>query len=88
MNWPMDQPFFQAVYFLVNTAGIGGIAVGLIATFSIVAYALTLRSVVKESDAPEREEYAYPTPTLTHEHEPVSVERRAREWGSSQRFKK
>ncbi len=68
MNWPMDVPFFQLVYFLVNTAGIGGIAVGLIASASLISYYLTLRGIIGAGDEAESEEYAYPTPALTHEH--------------------
>ncbi len=68
MNWPMDMPFFQAVYFLIDTPGIGGIIVGIIATISLTSYYLTLRSIIGAGNVPETEEYAYPTPTLTHEH--------------------
>jgi len=68
MNWPMDVAFFRFMYFIVNTAGIGGILVGLISAISITAYALTLRNIAKSASEPETEEYAYPTPRLTHEH--------------------
>lgn len=68
MNWPMDKPFFQAVYFLIDTPGIGGLIVGIIATVSLTSYFLTLRGIIGAGNAPETEEYAYPTPKLTHEH--------------------
>ncbi|NOZ05635.1 MAG: hypothetical protein GXP41_04690 [Chloroflexi bacterium] len=69
MNWPMDVPFFRFVYYIVNTAGIGGILVGLIATTSLVSYFLTLRGIIGAGNEAEQEEYTYPTPALTHEHE-------------------
>lgn len=67
MNFPMEYPVFQFFYWLVNTAGLGGIVVALLGGGSVLAYALTLRWI--RSAADERDTYAYPTPGL-HRGEP------------------
>jgi hypothetical protein len=70
MNFPMDNPLFQLFYWLVNTAGLGGIVVGIVGTGSLLAYALTLRWIYKGGQTDEVETYAYPTPALhQHQHE-------------------
>ena len=66
MNFPMDNPLFQFFYWLVNTAGLGGIVVGLVGGGSLLAYALTLRWIYKGRHSDEVETYAYPTPALHH----------------------
>ncbi len=63
MNFP-SSPFFNFIYWLINTAGNGGIAVGIIATVSIVSYALTLRWIVRGREVDEKETYSFPTKTL------------------------
>ena len=67
MNFPMDNPLFQFFYWLVNTAGVGGIVVGLVGGGSLLAYALTLRWIHQGGRSDETETYAYPTPAL-HQH--------------------
>lgn len=67
MNFPLDRPVFQFLYWLVNTAGLGGLAVGLIVIVSLSAYGSALRWIARGAQADEPEEYAYPTPAL-HEH--------------------
>jgi hypothetical protein len=67
MNFPMDNPLFQFFYWLVNTAGLGGIVVGLVGGGSLLAYALTLRWIHQGGQSDEAETYAYPTPAL-HNH--------------------
>ena len=67
MNFPMDFPVFKFFYWLVNTAGVGGIVVGLAGAGSLLAYALTLRWIRRGGDVDEHETYAYPTPML-HQH--------------------
>ena len=42
MNFPMDYPFFQFVYWLLNTPGLGGIAVSLLAGAILLTFAKTL----------------------------------------------
>jgi hypothetical protein len=66
MNFPMEIPLFQFFYWLVNTAGLGGIVVGLVGGGSMLAYALTLRWIRSGADADERDTYSYPTPALHH----------------------
>ncbi len=64
MNFPMQYPVFQFFYWLVNTAGLGGIAVAFVGGGSVLAYFFTLRWIRGGADADERETYTYPTPTL------------------------
>lgn len=67
MNFPLENPIFQFFYWLVNTAGLGGLTVGLIVLISVGAYGGALRWITRGAEADEPEEYAYPTPAL-HEH--------------------
>ena len=69
MNFPMQYPIFQLFYWLVNTAGLGGIAVSIVGGGSVLAYSLALRWIHKGGQAEEQETYAYPTPAL-HSHKP------------------
>lgn len=68
MNFPLENPIFQFAYWLVNTAGLGGLTVMLIVLVSVSAYGSALRWISRGAQVPEVEEYAYPTPAL-HEHE-------------------
>jgi hypothetical protein len=68
MNFPMDLPLFQFFYWLVNTPGLGGVAVVLVGGGSIAAYALALRWIRAGAQVQEGETYAYPTLAL-HQHE-------------------
>lgn len=68
MNFPMESPVFQFLYWLVNTAGMGGIVVLLVGGGSMLAYALTLRWIALGGQTEDRETYSYPTPAL-HPHE-------------------
>ena len=68
MNFPMQYPIFQFFYWLVNTAGVGGIVAGLVAGGSILSYLLVLRWISLGGRAPETETYAYPTPALHEQH--------------------
>lgn len=67
MNFPLENPIFQFFYWLVNTAGLGGVAVGLIVIISLSVYGSALRWIARGAQADELETYAYPTPAL-HEH--------------------
>ena len=69
MNFPMQYPLFQFFYWLVNTAGLGGVGVALVGGGSMLAYVLTLRWIARGGQTDERETYPYPTPAL-HNHEP------------------
>jgi len=64
MNFPLENPIFQFAYWLVNTAGVGGLAVVLIVIISLSAYAGALRWIARGTQANEPEQYAYPTPAL------------------------
>lgn len=68
MNFPMDYPFFQFVYWLLNTPGLGGIAVSLLAGAILLTFAKTLLWISQGGQAEEREVYSYPTVGL-HEHD-------------------
>lgn len=64
MNFPMDNPFFQFLFWLLNTPGIGGIAVGLLVLTSIAVYAGSIFWIARGAQADEADSYAYPTSTL------------------------
>ena len=66
MNFPMQYPFFQFLYALLDTPGLGGILAVMMGGGSILAYALTLRWIAQGGGAAETETYAYPTPSLLH----------------------
>lgn len=67
MNFPLEGPIFQFLYWLVNTPGLGGLFVGLIVLISLSAYSSALRWIAQGAQANDPETYAYPTPAL-HEH--------------------
>ena len=67
MNFPLDNPIFHFFYLLVNTAGVGGITVGILVTFAVISVGSALRWIARGTEANEPEAYAYPTPAL-HEH--------------------
>jgi hypothetical protein len=69
MNFPMDLPLFRFLYWLINTAGIGGIAVLMVAGGSFAAYFVILRWVRQGAEADEEEVYAFPTSTLLGHHD-------------------
>lgn len=64
MNFPMQYPLFQFFYWLVNTAGLGGIVVAMVGGGSVLAYFLTLRWIARGGQTDDPETYAYPTPAL------------------------
>lgn len=66
MLFPMDNPLFQFLYALVDTPGLGGIAVAIVGGGSITAYFFVLRWIRNGANADEAETYTYPTPALTH----------------------
>ncbi len=67
MNFP-DTPFFQILYAIINTPGIGGIIVIALGLSMSVAIFFTLRWIAHGSQAEESATYAYPT-TALHDHE-------------------
>jgi hypothetical protein len=66
MNFPMDQPFYQFLYWLMNTPGVGGLIVVIEAALIAVAVGFSLRWIKRGAGADESETYAYPTPALHH----------------------
>lgn len=69
MNFPLENPFYQFLYHLVNTAGIGGLIVSFEAVLIILAVFFGLRWIAGEAKAEESEAYAYPTPALHQHHD-------------------
>lgn len=64
MNFPMEYPLFQFLYWLINTPGNGGITVLLVGGGSLTAYFLALRWISRGAEADEAEVYTFPTPSL------------------------
>jgi len=67
MNFP-DNFIFQFFYWLVNTPGLGGLAVGLIVIISVSVFGGALSWIAWGAQADELEIYAYPTPALHEDH--------------------
>lgn len=67
MAFPFDSPIIRFLYSLINTPGLGGLAVGGLAMFGVLSAAGALRWIIRGDQPDELETYAYPTPTL-HEH--------------------
>lgn len=63
MNFPMQYPIYQFLYWLINTPGIGSVVAVMAGIGSITAYFFFLRSIRSVKDE-GRETYTYPTPTL------------------------
>ncbi len=64
MNLPPDLPLLRFVYWLVNTPGIGGLAVIGVVITCVGSFAAALRWIARGGQAGETATYAYPTPTL------------------------
>ncbi len=67
MNFPLGNPIFQFFYWLVNTAGVGSITVGIIVIIALISAGSALRWIARGAQSDDLETYAYPTPAL-HEH--------------------
>ncbi len=68
MSLPMDNGFFAFLYWLVNTPGLGGLAVIAIVMICLGSFAAALRWILQGGEVDETTVYAYPTPAL-HDHE-------------------
>lgn len=62
--FPLEYPLFRFFYWLINTAGVGGLTAILLGAGSLTAYLLTLRWITRGAEADEVQTYAYPTHTL------------------------
>lgn len=63
MRFP-ESSLFDFIYWVINTPGLGGIAVALLGIGIVVSVGLTLRWISKAGDLEETETYAYPTSSL------------------------
>ena len=66
MNFPMDNPFIQFAYWLMNTPGLGGIAVLGMVTLLATIFTSTLVWLSRGAKVKETDTYSYPTPALHH----------------------
>lgn len=66
MNIPFHNPVIQFLYWLLHTPGLGGIAVLLVGSGSVLAYTLTLRWIKAGGEVGEIETFSYPTSALVH----------------------
>ncbi len=45
MNFPLESPLFQRLYWLINTPGVGAVMIGLIVGTALLSFFLALRSI-------------------------------------------
>ena len=45
MNFPLESPLFQRLYWLINTPGVGAVMIGLIVGTALVSFFLSLRKI-------------------------------------------
>ncbi len=64
MGFPLQYPIFQFFYWLVNTAGVGGIFVVVLFGAISLVYGRMLGWINSGKQAGEKETYAYPTAAL------------------------
>jgi hypothetical protein len=64
MNFPIDNPIFRFFYWLVNTPGLGGIVVGILAGSLLLTYGTVLRWISNGAQSKESETFTYPTSSL------------------------
>jgi hypothetical protein len=69
MNFPMEYPIFQFFYWLVNTAGLGGVVVALLGGGAVLVYGLITLWIRRGAAADEEDVYTYPTSALHHHQE-------------------
>lgn len=69
MNFPLEHDLYRFLYWLINSPGLGGFMVSLIALTLIVIILLVLRWIALGASADEDEVYAYPTRTLIEREE-------------------
>ena len=64
MSFPTDNGIFALLYWLVNTPGIGGLAVIAVVVTSLACFSAALHWIHEGGKADETTVYAYPTPAL------------------------
>jgi hypothetical protein len=67
MSFPNNSPIWSALYWFVNTPGLGGLAVSLIIVGCLSSFALALRWIGRGAGVGDQTIYAYPTSAL-HAH--------------------
>lgn len=66
MNLAPDTPILRFIYWLVNSPGLGGMAVSAIVLTCLASFAAALRWIVAGGRVADPVTYAYPTPALHH----------------------
>jgi hypothetical protein len=64
MNFPMQYPLFQFFYWLVNTAGLGGLFVVILDGGLFLCCVLIMRWISRGGETNEKETFTYPTSAL------------------------
>jgi len=64
MSFPTQYPIFQFFYWLVNTTGLGGIFVTIIAGGMLAAYVRTLRWIGGGKKTGDQDSFAYPSAAM------------------------
>ncbi len=59
MNVPVDNPFFQFLYWIINTPGLGSVIVWLVILGALTTYGLFLHQI---RGAKNKDESPYPGP--------------------------
>lgn len=63
MNFPLEVPILRAIYWMLNTPGVGGVFAVLLIGGLVSAFSLALSWIVRGARQDE-DVYAYPTSTL------------------------
>ncbi len=71
MSFPNQYPIFQFFYWLVNTTGLGGIFVTLLAGGMLFAYVRTLGWISSGRKDSEKDNFSYPSAALHHDTAPI-----------------
>ena len=64
MNFPLDNPLYRFLYWLINTPSVGGIFAFLVLGGLVSIFVVALVWVLNGSRAAESETYTYPTSSL------------------------
>ena len=64
MNFPREIPVVEFLFWLINTAGVGGFIAIAIAVGLLIALVIMFRWIWRGGQVDERRTYAFPTPSL------------------------